>query len=347
MRRSHLVRALIALGLTVVGIGCAPSPAPPPTFVERFVVRPSGDSLWTGLLGSGPDTVLVVPGGPALGHAYLVEALAPLGRSHALLFYDGRGRGLSSPVPPAAPGVSPSTDAADLLAVMDAYALGSAPMIAHGYGAVIVGTALGLAPDRVRRTVLLAPEPGSPTAVYDLSSEPMDSSAARRYGEDFAAGLAERDAATFCRRHWGFGFAPVEDLRPSVVEALADSVCAGRADNHAAAAAIKSSLYTAIGSVFAHWEAFRTPAPVLVVQGDRDRIHAFWSRAYAGAAPDGRFVEVPDASGTFPWTDASTAVLEALSRFLDGTWPANAVRPAFDLRRPPLDSLGPGRRGAS
>ena len=220
-------------------------------------------------------------------------------------------------------------------------------MIAHGYGAVVTGAVLGQEPDRIRRTVLLAPEPGSPTAVFDLSSEPMDSQAARRYGEDFAEGLIERDAATFCRRHWGFGFAPVEDLRPAVVTALADSVCAGRAEHLGAAAAIKSSLYTAIGPVFAHWEPYRSARPLLVVQGDRDRIHAFWSRAYAAAAPDGRMVEVPGASGTFPWVDAPTPVSEALAQFLDGAWPPDAARPAFDLRRPPLDSLLPSRGPAS
>lgn len=347
MRWLRLAAALCGTGLLLAGLGCARSAEPAPRFAERFVVRPSGDSLWTGLIGSGPDTVVVIPGGPALGHAYLVEALAPLSRSHALLFYDGRGRGLSSPVPRAAPGVSPGTDAADLLAVMDAYGLRSAPIIAHGYGAVVTGAVLAQAPDRVGRAVLLAPEPGSPTAVFDLSSEPMDSAAARRYGEDFAAGLADRDARTFCRRHWGFGFAPVEDLRPAVVTALADSVCAGRVEHHATAAAIKSSLYTAIGPVFAHWEAYRRAGPVLVVQGDRDRIHAFWSRAYAAAAPDGRVVEAAGASGTFPWVDASAAVTAALTRFLDGAWPEEAVRPAFDLRRPPPDSLAPLRRGAS
>src|SRR5262245_33707918 len=52
-------------------------------------------SLYYRVLGAGPDTVVVLHGGPGFHHGYLVPALQPLAERHTLIFYDQRGRGRS------------------------------------------------------------------------------------------------------------------------------------------------------------------------------------------------------------------------------------------------------------
>lgn len=328
---------LVSLVAFMAG-ACARPDAPPAVAVrEAMLPLASGDSLWYGVMGSGPDTIVVVPGGPSLGHAYLTALVRPLAAEHAVLLYDPRGRGRSSPLSAASAGVSPMTDAADLEVLLDSLRLLRPAYVAHGYGAVVLGTLARRAPARVRRAVLVAPELGSPTAIYDLSSESMDSVAVKAYAADFRDSLFVRDEAEYCRRHWGFVFAPVEDVRPAVVQALADSACAGRSTTRPTStegAAIKTSILTAYGATYTHWDAFtNAPAGILVVQGDADQLHRFWSRIWAASARSGRMVEIRAASGLFPWVEQPAAVGTALRTFLAGEWPASATTVPLELQR--------------
>src|SRR5262245_44666600 len=63
---------------------------------EGFVDAGSGVRLYYRFVGTGPDTVVVIHGGPGFSMGYFVDDLGPLGERFTLLFYDQRGAGRSS-----------------------------------------------------------------------------------------------------------------------------------------------------------------------------------------------------------------------------------------------------------
>jgi pimeloyl-ACP methyl ester carboxylesterase len=72
----------------------------------------------------------------------------------------------------------------------------------------------------------------------------------------------------------------------------------------------------------------RVACPVLVVHGDRDRSAPYkGGQAWTAALPDARLLTVSGAAHA-PWIEAPGVVQPALGRFLDGEWPAGAVRVA-------------------
>lgn len=308
---------------------------------EGTVVLPNGARLWYGVMGTGADTIVVVPGGPMLSHAYLVAALRPLARRHAVVLYDPRGRGRSDGVPPDAPGVSVATDAADLLVLLDSLRIGRAGVVAHHYGSAVVLSLAQRHRTRLGRVAFVAPYLLSDLAQYDLASEPMDSEATQALARDFRDGLHERDPAEYCRRHWPVQLGPVEDLRPHVVRALADGVCTGYFQLPGLPSPVTGSILTALGPSWSWTDSAAALAgPLLVVQGAADPIYLFWSRVYAARAADGRMLEL-EGSPVFPWLDSPAPFTRALDAFFAGGWPANAIRPPLELRRPPVDSIRP------
>jgi len=330
--------AAVALLLTAA---CAGDRASPVALREGTATLPNGARLWYGIMGGGPDTIVVVPGGPMMSHAYLTAAVRPLARRHAVVLYDLRGRGLSDSVPADAPGVSVGTDAADLLALLDTLGIGKAGIVAHHYGSAVVLSLAQRHADRLGRVAFVAPYLLSDLAQYDLASEPMDSVAVQALAADFRDGLHERDPDSYCRRHWPVQFGPVEDMRAHVVRALADSACAGRRQLPGLPSPVTGSILTSFGPAWNFVDSSGAlRAPLLVLQGTTDPIYLFWSRIYAARASEGRMLELPG-SATFPWIDAPAAFGRALDRFFAGEWPPGAVRPPLELRRPPVDSIRP------
>src|SRR4026207_336843 len=70
--------------------------SPLPKASEGYIEAGAGVRLFYRLLGSGPDTLVMIHGGPGLTMDYFLDDLAPLAAHHALLFYDQRGTGRSS-----------------------------------------------------------------------------------------------------------------------------------------------------------------------------------------------------------------------------------------------------------
>jgi aminoacrylate hydrolase len=104
------------------------------------------------ITGSGAPVVLLLPQstGPS-GRQAFIDALA---QHHAVLTYDQRGTGASSPAPA---DISMPAQAADVLAVLDAIGFEQVSLIGHSTGC---GIALSLAasnPERVRAMVLATP----------------------------------------------------------------------------------------------------------------------------------------------------------------------------------------------
>src|SRR5687767_1244262 len=102
------VRAGLLVALATSQAGCDASNPPAsleramPAVREGFVDAGDGVRLYYRMVGCGPDTVVVLHGGPGFSMEYFAKDLESLAERHTLLFYDQRGTGRSSLVSDAA-----------------------------------------------------------------------------------------------------------------------------------------------------------------------------------------------------------------------------------------------------
>ena len=113
-------------------VGCTTRDIPPAR--EGFMQSAGGGRLYYRASGSGPDTVIVLHGGPGLHSRYLDQAFAELAADHVLIAYDQRGRGRSD-FPSDSLVLSAATDVNDLEAVRVHFHLDRLTLIGHGWGA--------------------------------------------------------------------------------------------------------------------------------------------------------------------------------------------------------------------
>ncbi len=293
-----------------------------------------GEVAWQ-LEGTGPDTVVVIHGGPGLQSRYLQPALRPLSSAHALLFYDQRGRGRSSPAVDSALGLD--EDIADLEALRQAMGLQKLTIVAHHFGAMIAAGYALAHPDRVTRLVLISPFVPRQLFLFDLSLASVDSSRRFAYGRDRAGRMPEQDPAEFCHLYWDFLLSPAKVIDTTVVTELAASVCDAPPATLRDAERINHVVVSSLGAWDWRDTLAAVGAPVLVVQGGDDATLVFGARLWTYSLPDARLL-VTDGSSLFPWVGADGAPLtDAVREFLAGRWPIGADSVAATEARSPGD----------
>jgi len=102
---------------------------------------------------AGAPPLLCVNGGMLYSHALLWPALAPLAAKRQLIFYDQRGRGVSS-VPPAIKASRIEFDAGDVPAIREALGVARWDVLGHSWGGGIAMLAASRDAIGVRRLVL-------------------------------------------------------------------------------------------------------------------------------------------------------------------------------------------------
>lgn len=273
-----------------------------------------GALLFYRTLGEGPP-ILVLHGGPSIGHEYLVDGLRPLADSHELVFFDQRGIGRSTGSADSSRlTVSRTLDDIETMRLT----LAGEPVVVLGHS---WGAALGLSyaidrPEAVRALVLVDPtEPGSrfraqqeenlaraTTAVDSMELAELFGSEAYRAGDPgvveeifrtiYRPWLADRSAAVRFR----FGLDLESALRGRAVGARVSAANAG----------------------LARWaDLGRLAVPTLLVHGELDPIPVEMARRLAGEI-DGARLEVLEGVGHFPMVERPERLNEILREFLAG-----------------------------
>jgi proline iminopeptidase len=136
---SNAIAFLIATSF-LLSTGCGRSPArtaaTTPDSLPRWeglVSTPDSVHLFTRVVGSGADTIIVLHGGPGFTLDYLAADLEPLAARHTLLFYDQRGAGRSTLVGDSA-GLSAQRFVEDLEAVRAHFGLSKPTLLGHSWG---------------------------------------------------------------------------------------------------------------------------------------------------------------------------------------------------------------------
>ncbi len=277
--------------------------------------------LYYHIVGAAPDTVLV----PLA--VYLEQALAPLSRSHTIVFYDPRRRGRSTSYADSSLSTFAS-DVQDVERVREAVGASKVSLIGFSYFGAVATEYAATYPERVARLVLLSPiEPNDSLAQRMDDKAAMarvDTTQARHLVRMRAAGKDTSDAPGYCRAYWAVN-GPVYVGDSTKAQRIDTAFCAlpneGVRAFGAHVARVMASL--APGRDFER-AARRVRAPVLVVHGDRDLVmNPEGARAWAAALPESRVLTVR-AGGHMLYVDDADAVVRSLFAFLGGAWPVGS-----------------------
>lgn len=301
--------------------GCGGSPL----IQEGRAPVSGGDFLAYRLVGSGPDTLVFLHGGPAVGSRYLEASFGSLARRHTLLFYDQRGRGLS--VPAHRPdSLSLAQDVEDLESLRASLHLGRLKLVGHNWGAGLAFEYARRHPAEVERMVLLSPMLVRMEYSYYLQRTiTTDQSKDSGYSSALGTGRDSTDPAGFCRDYWGWEFGPWRPLSPRVTRQLASSVCNESPDQLRTRRALRPQILRSLGAW--NWEDGRdsVATPRLIVIGSGDDALVEVARHWAGTSSSQLLIA--GQSPHFPWIEAPDQINSAIEEFLvRRQWPAGSAQ---------------------
>ena len=297
--------------------------APTPPVTEGYVDAGGGVRLFYRLVGAGPDTVVVVHGGPGLTMDYFFDDLAPMALGHALLFYDQRGAGRSSLVSDSA-ALDGHRFAEDLEALRIHFRMGRLTILGHSWGAAVAALYAARFPDQVGQLIIVGGVPLTKTrllADFSRLAARRDTTTTRQMDEAMAARVANPGDVAACRAYYVLWFGPFF-TDPRILGSSKGDFCAGTPESRGnKIAAVDRFVWASLGDF--DWRASLrgVNGRALIVHGTNDVLSG--EREWAAALPNARLL-VLDGAGHFPYLDGPDRFFPAIAAFLAGGWPPGA-----------------------
>lgn len=290
-----------------------------PATSQGYLAGADGMQLFYRVYGSGPDTTVVLGGGPALPISSFEQDLSPLSHGRTLIFFDARGAGKSQLTTDPAQ-LSMARHVADVEAVRQHFGIGEMQLVGHSWGAMVAAFYAAAHPARVDRMVLVTPGPIE--AKYDAEFEAerqsrTDPAALARQFELAGLLLSGQSAnpVADCTELFD-SFFPAYFHDPANVANLRGSWCP---DTQDAAALLLFGMFAGRASLGPDWNLAPMLAgisvPALVIHGESDPVPAASTFAYADALPNAELRTITDA-GHFPWAEEPAAFFSAVNTFL-------------------------------
>jgi proline-specific peptidase len=280
--------------------------------------------------GQGPDTVVVLHGGPSLGFAYLAPDMEDLGRELTLLHYDQRGVGRST-LPPGGADLAVARHVADLEALRGHFGLDRLVLLGHSWGAMLAAHYAAAHPERVARMLFI--DPMAPAAIPYMAQagararllmeERLDEAQRVRL-DSLALSWAEaEDPEAHCRAVFGI-LMRVYFADAGGAERTRGDFCAGSADVLRARPDVDESILGELGDWDVRPLLPAVGAPVLILHGAESAIPLEAMQAWVNALPNARLQSVPDA-GHYLHVDRPEVFFPVALEFLGGRSPAGAL----------------------
>ena len=317
-------RALtLSVLLYAVGMSTCTNAPPPPA--EGHLAGDGGASLYYRVLGSAPDTIVVVHGGPGAGMGTILPHIEALGERHTVILYDQRGGGRSE-----LPSDTTLLDARyfieDLEAVRQHFGLEQMTLLAHSFGAVLAARYTQEHPGRVVRMIFLGatgPQRTQAAVAAQAAYASADTSVLRQLMgvmRELLTGTTV-DAIAACRQY--------EELSSSLNTTGVPSAWKGTSCDAPAEAVAYYFRHTAqqTPASLGDWDFTEglesVTAPLLVIHGAADSTGTEAQRAWAASIPEGRILLIPEA-GKGAIAERRDLVLGAIELFVAGKWPESA-----------------------
>ena len=329
----RFVRRLLPLVGLMLLIGCnrpaerthVPSASPPRW--EGLVTTPDSVQLFTRLVGAGPDTVVIIHGGPGFTMDYLAADLEPLADRHTLLFYDQRGAGRSTLVSDST-GLAAQRFVDDLEALRARFGLRQLTLLGHSWGAGVAALYAARHPASVKQLLIVDGVPlrlSELVAGFETMNRARDSSERGAMQRWMETRRAHPEDASACHNYYRLWFRPFF-ADPTSLERSRGDFCAGTSDSR------RNKLFAVdrftMASLGAYdWRASLKsfPSRTLVIHGTVDPIPLSSAEEWAATLPNARLLALPSV-GHFPYLEAPEPFFNAVNSFLAGNWPPDARR---------------------
>jgi proline iminopeptidase len=319
----------LALWLAMLLVAChstalAPAPATTPALATEGQVPGDGAALFYRMVGSGPDVLVMIHGGPGMDMGYMLADFHPLEQHHRLLFYDQRGGGRSELLRDDAALYTMERHVADLEALRRHFGLERMTLVAHSFGPAIAASYAMAHPDRVARMILIGPVPPRAADMEARYAASIDS----RLTADERAELAKQEDAILhgadpvaaCRAYWAIGVKP-RLARPELASKITGDFCsAGPAAIRAGMAVAGPHTSESLGAWDFRPGLARVAAPTLIIHGEAEAIPMDLVEEWTTALPHAALVKVPGASH-FPYVERPDLVWPAIEAFLKANPP--------------------------
>ena len=300
--------------------------ASPPRW-EGLVTTPDSVQIFTRLVGAGPDTVVVLHGGPGLTMDYLAADLEPLADRHTLLFYDQRGAGRSTLVSDSA-GLAAERFVDDLEAMRAHFGLRQLTLLGHSWGAGVAALYAARYPASIKQLLIVDGVPlrlSELMAGFEAMNRARDSAERSEMQRWMDTRRAHPEDAAACHAYYRLWFHPFF-ADPRFLQRSRGDFCAGTPESRRNKLfAVDRFTLASLGDYDWRARLKSFPARTLVIHGALDPIPLSSAQEWAATLPNARLLALPSV-GHFPYLEAAEPFFNAVNTFLAGNWPPDARR---------------------
>jgi proline iminopeptidase len=323
------MKALIFLLSLALG---AAQPATTQPANEGYITGADGARLFYRIEGSGPETLVVVHGGPGNSLESIRLDLAPLAARRRVIYYDQRGGGRSQ-LFDRAQDLAIDRHVADLEALRGHFGLERMTLFGNSWGGLLVSAYAAAHPDRVERLVLDAPAPPTQVEAVEMAEE-FARRAQTRFGDaerrrvhmvfDPEVWLRAEDPMTVCH---DFARAVLQLYRHDMEREprFRGDLCAGPLDSVRRQQSVNQMIWQSLPNYDLRPAVRAVTVPVLVITGESDAIPLSGVANWAANYRQARRLIVPGA-GHFVHVEQPQIFFPAVEAFLAGRWPEGAER---------------------
>ena len=299
---------------------------------EGYIRTTDGVRLYYKIVGSGPDTILAVHGGPGNTMESILPDFAPLSRSHRVIYYDQRGNGRSDLIKdPAKLAIAHHVD--DLEAVRSHFKLDKVTLLGNSWGGLLIGYYAAKYPDHVGRMIL--DSPAEPTKAFAIEAvEEIQSRIDNRYNaeqkkryriaSDHRNWVKAKDARPLCREFYQL-LLPLYVSNVEKAAGLKGDVCAGSDEAVRYQQWVNVQIMNSLGDWNLLPQLAAVNAPVLVIHGTADPIPIESAEAWAAAMPNARLLLI-EGAGHIAQVEQPEVFFSAIESFLKGSFPEAAKK---------------------
>ena len=288
-----------------------------------YITGEGGVRLFYLLDGEGPDTVMVLHGGPGFNLEGLRPDLGQLARKHTLLYFDQRGSGRSGM--PDTLQLTAVLMIEDLEALRRAFHLERLTLLGHSWGGGLAVLYAARYPDQVRRLILVGPmaprkHPYSDQFLANLTAR-HDSAEKAHMAHLDTMWLAAPGQYSLCREGMRLFLRGVA-ATPEAAGRIKGDPCLGTPENRRSIEVLQRRVGASIASDGDpdgpyDWRplARRVSATTLVVHGDKDPMPLTGSKEWVQALPHAQLVIIRGA-GHYPHAEQPDLFFPAVEDFL-------------------------------
>lgn len=292
-----------------------------PAVREGYLTGAGGVQIFYHVEGSGPDTLVMVSGGPGLSYRYMSPDLGVLTRGRTVIYFDQRGSGRSTVINDPTQ-LTAALQVQDIEAIRQFFGLETMALAGHSAGANFAAMYAAEYPARVERLLLLDPGPASGTIAQEFALERFSRTDPAEWNQQLAwigafltGQVPDSEAVSTCQALFTSVFTPYF-ADPANHAAMRGRYCE---EPVASAQNAVFTLLTGLAAFEGAWDAAsigeQITAPTLVVYGNADVLSLgnaqYWTNSITGAR-----LEVIDGAGHFPWLEKPTEFFTVVNTFL-------------------------------